>query len=406
MFQKLIGFVLRRRHYWRSVSFDEIAELYTSRLITVFAINIINLFAAVYLYKLGYSLSFIALFYAIFYFLRVPFAFIMGKFVAYFGPKHGILLASLLRIPSLVAFALVPLLASGDALWAIAAFGLFQQLSSAAYDIAYTVNFSKVKHAEHAGKEIGNMQIIEKIARVASPLLGGVIATAWSPEATIILAGALFLVSAVPLFASVEPTATRTRMRLSGFPWRMAFPALVSQTVIGVDFVASGMVWTLFVTVVVFADFANNIYVTLGALASLGVMVSVVAAWLFGQMVDRHKGGALLALGVIGNTVTHLFRPFIATPVGVMGVSMANEIATSGYSLPFTRVLLDAADTSGFRTTYLMFAEMGLALGAGIACMLMWAGIELFGVVGGLSAVFVFTAVYELLLFVSRRAAN
>ena len=63
MFQRLISFVLRGRHYWRGVSFDEIAELYTSRLLTVFAINIVNLFAAVYLYRLGYSLAFIALFY-------------------------------------------------------------------------------------------------------------------------------------------------------------------------------------------------------------------------------------------------------------------------------------------------------------------------------------------------------
>lgn len=406
MFQKLIGFVFRRRHYWRSVSFDEIAELYTSRLITVFAINIINLFAAVYLFKLGYSLSFIALFYAVFYFLRVPFALIMGKFVAYFGPKHGILAASLLRVPSLIAFALVPILAPADALWAIAAFGLFQQLSAAAYDIAYTVNFSKVKHPEFSGKEIGNMQIIEKIARVVSPLLGGVIATTWSPNATIILAGILFLLSAIPLFASVEPVVTRTRIKLAGFPWRLAMPTFVSQTVIGVDFVASGMVWTLFVTVVVFADYANNIYITLGALASLGVVVSVVAAWLFGQMVDRHKGGMLLTMGVVGNTITHLFRPFIATPLGVMGVSMANEIATNGYSLPFTRVLLDGADSSGFRTAYLMLAEMCLALGAGIACMLMWAGLQLFGIVGGLSFVFVFAAIYELLIIISRRAAN
>lgn len=406
MFRKLIGFVFRRRHYWRSVSFDEIAELYTSRLITVFAINIINLFAAVYLYKLGYSLSFIALFYAIFYLLRVPFAFIMGKFVAYFGPKHGILLASLLRIPSLAAFALVSTLQPGEALWAIAAFGLFQQLSAAAYDIAYTVNFSKVKHPEFSGKEIGNMQIIEKIARVASPLVGGAIASAWSPDATIILAGMLFLVSAIPLFASVEPTATKVRMKIAGFPWKLAIPSLVSQTAIGVDFVTSGMAWTLFVTVVIFANYANNIYLTLGALASLGVMVSVVAAWMFGKLVDRHRGGLLLTAGVVANAITHFFRPFIATPVGVMGISIGNEIATSAYSLPFTRVLLDTADTSGFRTTYLMFAEMCVAFGAAIACLLLWASLELFGVTGGFTAVFIITGAYQLLILVSRRAAN
>ena len=49
MFKVMINRILAGRHYWRLVSFDEIAELYTSRLLTIFAVNIVNLFAAVYL---------------------------------------------------------------------------------------------------------------------------------------------------------------------------------------------------------------------------------------------------------------------------------------------------------------------------------------------------------------------
>ncbi len=405
MLRKLISFVFRRRHYWRSVSFDEIAELYTSRLITMFAINIVNLFAAVYLYKLGYDLSFIALFYGVFYVLRIPFAVVAAKFIAYFGPKHGILLANLLRIPSLGAFALVPI-AGDNALWAIAAFGLFQQLSAAAYDIAYTTDFSKVKHAERAGREIGTMLVIEKIARVASPIVGGIIASMWSPQATIILAAVLFAFSALPLFASVEPTATRVKLRISGFQWRLALPSVISQSVVGVDYVVSGMVWTLFMTVFIFAGLHENIYMALGGLASLGVAVSMVAAWVFGRLVDRHKGDVLLVLGIVGNTITHLFRPFIGTTTGVMGVSVANETATSAYSLAFTRVLFDVADSSGFRITYLMFAEIMLAFGAALACGLLYIGLQLLGDKNGMAALFVFTAGYELIMLVCRRAAR
>ena len=405
MFRKLLSFVLRRRHYWRSVSFDEIAELYTSRLITMFAINIVNLFAAVYLYKLGYDLSFIALFYGVFYVLRIPFAVVAAKFIAYFGPKHGILLANLLRIPSLGAFALVPI-AGDNALWAIAAFGLFQQLSAAAYDIAYTTDFSKVKHAERAGREIGTMLVIEKIARVASPIVGGIIASMWAPQATIILAAVLFAFSALPLFASVEPTATRVKLRITGFPWRLALPSVISQSVVGVDYVVSGMVWTLFMTVFIFAGLHENIYMALGGLASLGVAVSMVAAWAFGRLVDRHKGDVLLMLGIVGNTITHLSRPFIGTTTGVMGVSVANETATSAYSLAFTRVLFDVADSSGFRITYLMFAEIMLAFGAALACGLLYIALQLLGDKNGMAALFVFTAGYELIMLVCRRAAR
>ncbi len=405
MFRKIISFVFRRRHYWRSVSFDEIAELYTSRLITTFAINIINLFAAVYLYKLGYSLSFIALFYGIFYVVRIPFAVLAAKFVAYFGPKHGILMANLLRIPSLAAFALVPI-AGDNALWAIAAFGLFQQLSAAAYEIAYTTDFSKVKHAEHAGREIGTMQVIDKIARVASPIIGGVVASMWSPQATIILAAILFTFSAMPLFASVEPTTTKVKLRLSGFPWRLGLPSIISQSVVGVDYVVSGMAWTLFITLFLFAQLHDNIYMALGGLASLGVAVSMVAAWVFGRLVDRHKGDVLLTLGIFGNTITHLFRPFIGTTTGVMGVSVANETATSAYVLAFTRVVFDVADSSGFRITYLMFSQMSIAFGAALGCGVMYLAMQLLGDKNGLIALFVFTALYELIMLVCRRAAR
>lgn len=405
MLQKIIGFVLRPRHYWRRVSFDEIAELYTAQLITVFAVNIINLFAAVYLYKLGYSLTFIALFYGVFYVLRILFAFFMARFVAYYGPKHGILLANLLRIPSLIAFGAVSFMGN-DAIWAIAIFGFFQQLSAAAYDIAYNTDFSKVKHALHAGKEIGTMLMIEKIARVISPLAGGAIASLWSPQATIAIAALLFAVSALPLFATVEPTATRTRLGIAGFPWRLAMPSLVAKTVVGVDFVVSGMVWTLFITVSVFAGLSDSIYLALGGLASLGVLVSIVTAWAFGQLVDRRKGHLLLTFGILGNTVTHLFRPFISTPAGVMGVSIVNETVTSAYTLPFTRVTFDVADSSGFRITYLMFSEMMLAFGAALACGLLALGLHLFTTYWGLASLFIFMAFYELIMLICRRAAQ
>ena len=89
-----------------------------------------------------------------------------------------------------------------------------------------------------------------------------------------------------------------------------------------------------------------------------------------------------------------------------MGVSVANETATSAYSLAFTRVLFDVADSSGFRITYLMFAEIMLAFGAALACGLLYIGLQLLGDKNGMAALFVFTAGYELIMLVCRRAAR
>ncbi len=369
---------------------------------TIFAINIVNLFAAVYLYKLGHSVQFIALVYAGLYLLKVPFSVIAAKYAAYFGPKHGILLANILRVPSLVAFMLVP----HYGFWAIIVFGVLQQTASTIYDLCYLVDFSKVKDGKHAGKEIGTMQIFEKLARVISPIVGGAIATLYGPQASIVVAAVLFVISAGPLFRTIEPTKTRNKLRFEGFPWRLAMPSLVSQSVVGFDFVASGMAWTLFITLFVFGSYGDDTYAALGGLASIGVLVSMIAAWTFGQIVDRHKGGILLSAGTLVNVILHLFRPSVGSVAGVLGVNVANETATSAYALPFTRVMFDVADTSGFRIAYMMYIEMAVNIGASLGCFVLFICLSWFGVREGMVAMFIVAALYELLMLVSRRAAR
>jgi hypothetical protein len=400
MIFRFITRIFRRRHYWRFASFDEVAELYTSRLLTIFAINIVNLFAAVYLYKLGYSVAFIVMTYGLMYLTKIPLSYLAARYVAYFGPKHGIFLGAVIRIPSLLAFLLVPTYG----LPAIFVFVGLQQLSTVIYDLAYLVDFSKVKHSLNAGKEIGTMLIIEKIARIISPLVGGVIASMYSPQITIIVACVVLLFSAGPLFRTVEPTVTKSRLKFAGFPWRKAASSLISESVVGFDFVASGIAWTLFLAVFVFADFGDDVYAALGGLASLGVFVSVLTAWTFGQIVDKEKGGGLLVFGTIANVVIHLFRPFAGNVPGVMALNIANETATSAYAIPFTRVVFDVADSSGFRIPYMMFIEMTLNIGAALGCFALVLCMYMFGELSGIKVMFGVAAAYQLLMLISRSA--
>ena len=402
MLTRIITLVFRRRHYWRSVSFDDIAELYVSRLIMVFAINIVNLFAAIYLYRLGYSIVLIAGFYAALYLMKVPLAIPFAKYAAYFGPKQGILTANILRIPAMIAVAMVP----EYGIPALIAFGVLQQFSSALYDMCYMISFSKAKHAVHAGKEIGTMAIIEKVAKMLSPLVGGIIATILGPHTLIIIACVLFILAALPLFHTVESMPTRLKLKLSGFPWRLSRATVFSESVVGFDFVASGMTWTLFVAIFVFGGIGENVYSALGALASLGVFVSAIAAWTFGKLIDRRKGHVLLVAGTVINSILHLFRPFVSTPAGVIGVNLVNETATSAYAMPFTRAVFDVADNTGSRIAYVMLIEMALNLGAAFGCMILAIGVWSLGESSGMMLVFIVASVYQLCMLTSTRQAK
>lgn len=402
MLQRIIGLIFRGRHYWRKASFDEVAELYTSRLIMIFALNLMGLFMALYLYKLGYTVIFISLLYAALYVFKIIFAPLAAKYIAYCGPKHGVLFANILRIPSLAAMFVV----QDYGLWAIIVYGVFQQMAACLYAVSYLVDFSKVRHAEHTGKELGMMQLIERGARVASPLLGGVLATTLGPSWVIFITAFLVVLSSLPLLRTMEPTTLKTKINWQGFPWRFTRRSFVAELGVGFDIIASGMVWTLFCAIAVFSSYGQGVYAAFGVLASIGVLVSMLAAWLFGKLVDRRHGDLLFTTGVVANSVIHAFRPFTAAPADILGVNTTNETATSAYVLPWTRAVFDIADSTGFRIAYMTVLQMFDDAGSLIACLLLAATVWLFGAIPGMQLFFVGAAFFELIILVGRRYAR
>lgn len=394
MIHKIIHRLLLRRHFWRYATFSEVAELYASRMMRMMAINISAAFVSVFLYQHGYSIQFIAAYWTIFYALKVLISLPSAKYAAVFGPKHGILLSNLLYIPSMVIFVFVP----EWGIPALAATMVLQGVSSALYDLCYMIDFSKVKSVDHAGKEIAFMNMIEKIAKGLSPFLGGLLAFVAGPEATMLVAAVLFALSAVPLFKTGEPIPTGQKLVFRGFPWRMAWRSFVAEGAVGFDVIVSGVVWSLLVAVGILGADGNKVYAELGALLSVVMLAALAASYTYGKIIDRRKGGELLRAATVANSFTHLMRPFVSSPVVVAGVNVANEAATTGYAMAFTRGLFDTADLSGHRVTYLGIIEVVVNLGATLACLVFWLFVVLWGDIDGMKAVFFVAAPLVLLI--------
>ncbi len=308
-------------------------------------------------------------------------------------------MANILRVPSMIAMFFVP----QYGLPAVIIFSVLQNMAASLYNVSYLIDFSKVRHIGHAGKELGTMQLIERFARVISPLAGGVLATLFGPGVVIIVATVLFMVSSIPLFRTIEPISIRGRIKIQGFPWRLTWRGFVAQAATGHDYVVSGTVWVLFVAIAVFSTFGNAAYTALGSLFSVGVFMSMAAAWLFGKIIDKRKGDALFTAGVVASAALHAFRPFVSTPATVVGANVVNEIGTAAYVLPWTRGMFDTADTSGHRILYFALMQVWQDIGSALACVSAALLVWIWGVMPGLQLFFVLAAVVELSLLTGRR---
>ncbi|PLS82025.1 hypothetical protein CYG49_00100, partial [Candidatus Saccharibacteria bacterium] len=284
--QGLVTALLQRRHHWRRLNFDELGELYTSLMLRSMGISLIGIFLPVYLYKTGYSLPAIFLFIASIFafrcFINVPAAYL----IAAKGPKHVMLYSYGFQIISLLLLLTLP-----DYHWPLWLVAFSWAIASSLFFLAYNVDFSKVLHSEHGGKEIGFMAIMERIGATLGPVIGGLVATFLGTEWMISISIVLFVLAVIPLFATPEPTKTHQHLDFRNFPYNTVKRDMLSFGAFTTENILSITLWPLFIGVVIFT---TNTYASIGAVTSLSTLAAIFSAKLIGQLVDQKRGVDLL----------------------------------------------------------------------------------------------------------------
>jgi Major Facilitator Superfamily len=364
MVEKIITKLLHKRHYWRYVEFSELAELYASRVLRTMALSLVSVFVAVYLYQNGYSLTFISGYFAVLYatrgILAVPSAYVIGRI----GPKHATLISNMTYVPAMISLSSL----DSNGTTALVFTLVFQAISASLYNIAYLVDFSKVKHHLHAGKEIGYMIALERTAMAISPIVGGFTAYMFGPQATIILAAVLFGLAAWPLLLTAEPIRTHQHVTFKDLKWPKIERSLIAEGGIGWDFVSSGIIWSLFVSITVFGTGNDSIYAKMGIVSAVSVIASVLTSRLYGILIDQKRGNDLLHFGVFGSSILNLTRPLVTTALGVVLTNVTNEATKTAYNMPFTKGVFDLADDlDKHRIAFIACLDMAVSAGGALA---------------------------------------
>ena len=350
MLKKIIHNVLRKKHFWRDATFDELSEVYVAMMFRSFALGMIGIFVPVYIIKLGYGMQGLLLFYALYFLTRIAADFVAAHGVARFGPKHVLLAGYVAQILAAASFSLiepfnVPLYATAP-LWGVAASLTF---------IALHVDFSKIKHSNHGGKELGFLNVLERVGGMIGPLLGGVLATFFGPVFLFATAVIILLTGLLPLFKTAEPVKVHQKLEYDKLNVKAVKRDLISGAFFYLENTLCVVLWPAFLTIFIFTE---NIYGTIGSLASIGFLVSIMTAYFAGKLVDSKKGGLLLKVTSLANAFVYGLRPFVQSVAGVHGVNILNDSLTVGYRIPYTKGFYDAADQHpGLRIVYVSSME-------------------------------------------------
>lgn len=333
----IVSHIFHSRHFWRHVAFGELTELYISMTTKTLSLSLIGIFVPVYLYQQGYTLADIAAFYVIAYGVRIVLDILTGYLVDAIGPKHAIIASYLFLAMELMFLMTIP-----SHLWAPWLIGLINAVASSLFFVAYHVDFSKIKHSDTEGAELGRLFRLQRIASAAGPLLGGLIATFFDIKLTIFIAIVLIIIGAIPMLSTPEPVHRQRSIRYRDLPFRKLWRDYVSNLGLGVDQMVTVYLWPLYVSIFVFSD---DVYLAVGLVTSLGLSISLLVTRTFGRIIDAGHGSSLLNTSAALQAIMHSMRLLVVSPIQVLLFNLINDPLQVGIRMPYTKGTYDRADT-------------------------------------------------------------
>lgn len=351
MLKQISSRVLAKRHFWRYASFTELNELYISNMLRAIAGSLFSVFVPIYMLKSGYSVTYISLYFVVYFVVRVFGDLLSGLITARIGPKHTWILSHICSIINLIC--LLGITSTPYLFWVSA---LFSGLSTSLLHVALFVDFSKIKHPEHSGKEQGYFMILEKVGSAVGPIMGGYIAAQYAPSFTIVASIVLFAASLIPLLSTPEAVQTRQKIQFKGFPYKRVWRDIVSHSAQGIDTTVTAGMWPLFMAIVIFS---GGVYQSVGFATTISFVVSVFMTYIIGKIVDSNWSLKLLRLAVVLDSLTYVGRIFTRSLGGVLAVNVSNEAAYTGSMVAYNKGMFAAADDlPGYRIAYFTAMEM------------------------------------------------
>lgn len=337
----------------------EVKELYFSVAIMEFAVAMVSLFEPIYLWKIGFKIPQILLFYlAVYglYFFILPLG---AKIARGYGFEHGILFSSpflILYFLSLFATPYSPAFVGV----AVIAFAIQKTL----YWPSYHADFTVYSDDGERGKELGNLMLILSMVAMAGPFIGGTLIYFFGFPTLFIIACAAILASNIPLFSTLENFSPKK------FSYKGAYKRLIAPENRRAFFAYLGYgeelifmyVWPVFI----FLIMKNEL--SAGSLVAAATLLMIVITLYIGKLSDNKNKSSVIKAGAAVSIFSWIARIFPLAAVSLFFVESLTRVGRNFTQVPIFALTYDRAKRSGNIMERIIFFEMSLIAGKIITC--------------------------------------
>ncbi|MFH0819862.1 MAG: MFS transporter [bacterium] len=261
---------------------EELKIFYFSVALYNFALSFVQIFIPLYLFKKGFPLSLILLFFALSQLGRLLFLPLAAHLSSSFGAKKIIAIAFVFQVIYFFFLQKIDYFSVG--FWGSV---IFYGAIWAFLYLPYHVHFSKIAPNETRGKIIGRINSYSAVFSAAGPLLGGIIITKYGFNWAFLLA-ILIIIPAIALLLSTPEASKIRKINFSLVKIKGVYPDLIANGFFNFQDFINIIMWPLFIFIII------PQYQTIGFIQTISLFISLIAFHSVGKLTDKFNRSKLL----------------------------------------------------------------------------------------------------------------
>ncbi len=319
------------------------------------ALSLVSIFIPILLYKSGFSVNEIVLYYFLFNLIDVPLNFAVSAITRKVGARIVVIIGTFAAIFFVASLLNVNNL--GTHLSSLIIIAIFAALYDTMYWVAHLYLFMQSDtEVDRAGKNTGVFYAVHQTAITVGPMVGAAILLFFNEQTLLLAVIVLFLTSILPLFVMNHPDDKPTKKLLAQEFFQHP---TVRRTYL------SKMLYNFHTEVenTLFPLFIFTLFGTIQSVAAIPVTASIAAiiiALLLGNVPHERRRGAIM-IGTIATIIVWIGRIFFMQPVFIYTSILLIGIFSYFVLVPLDSDIFENARKSGdplSASTYRNAADM------------------------------------------------
>lgn len=332
---------------------QQMREFYASSAIFDFGIAMAAIFEPIYLWKIGWHLPAIIVFYMaayIFYFLVAPLG---ASFARSRGYEHSIALSTPFLVLYFLALYSIPQHPIFAALSAVS-FGLFRMF----YWPGARSIMARYSADDESGRTLSGLNALGIAATILGPIVGGLIIAQYGFAVLFMIVSAIILLSNVPMLITPEKFEPHTLAYADAYKRMLRRPfrkTVVAHFGYGEEFI-SDIMWPVFMVIFIPS------YIAIGAVATGGAVFAIIAIIVIGKMTDERHRHPIMHAGVMMTSFSWLMRIVAMSPLGIVFSQSLYRVSRLTLYVPFMCIAQQKARDYSVMKSSLLY-EMSIVIG-------------------------------------------